>query len=465
MASNVEEPEPSYIDYDTFLSPSFSATSFANNLILSTNNPSESPIDINTPLSRVLFDVQDIDTRIDTLTSTSAIPLIEHTRHDVQASNKILQALDTQVSTLGEAFERLRKEVIQRHAAAEETKLAAERLWQTLNLGRAVNRCLTLGRQLEAQMNEAAKSNNAKKDDLSAMIRCANSILSLRQIFATAKPGGEGEGLDRITIIRTMRAEMVDPTEEQLLSRSEQIVGQFSMSSLTASGNELLLNGNLSSVAQSEDTKSRATSALSTLYLLSPVPRSTLVGVFEPSKLISALQEYLKRAITSSLAGMVSALATLPKLDRTLLEVSARCQNVVALEILLATIKPPAHPMITSWGNSHIEKAPNDIALTAPKNFLQPLLSALDTSSLPSYFWRSMASQLSVRVQKIIRDGGVSARTLRTNRDRVGDAIKECVSRGSQLPPTSHLPSSPLNRNWEIEAQVMVRSCVGILGG
>ena len=462
--------EPSYIDYDTFIDPDFSPTAFANTLVLSTNNPSESPIDINTPLSRVLFDVQDIDTRIDSLTAKSALPLLQHTKDDVQAGNRILQALDTQVATLSEAFERLHREVIQRHAAAEETRMAAQRLWQTVRLGRSVGRCLTLSRQLEAQMNDlqVTKAGGGKKEDHAAMVRCANSILSLRQIFATAKPKGEAEGIDRILVVRTLRAEMVDPAEEQLLSRAEQIVGQFSMSSLTAPSSDSATSNNSISMnlPQTEDTRSRATSALITLYLLSPVPKSASSGVFEPSKLILALQEYLRRAITSSLAGMAGGLAALPKLERALSEVSARCQNVVALEMLLSSIKPPQHPMISSEdSSSRSDETSTKPWLQAPTNFLQPLLNSLDTQALPSYFWRTMASQLSSRVQKIMRDGGVSARTLRTNRDRVGEAIMECVNKGSQLPASSLSKGRSVTvRNSQMEGTVMVRSVTSVLG-
>ena len=55
-----EEEDASYIDYETFLAPDFKPSAFANNLVLSTNNPNDSPLDLSTPLSRVLFDTQEI---------------------------------------------------------------------------------------------------------------------------------------------------------------------------------------------------------------------------------------------------------------------------------------------------------------------------------------------------------------------------------------------------------------------
>ncbi|KAJ9647183.1 Conserved oligomeric Golgi complex subunit [Coniosporium apollinis] len=461
------QEEFSYIDYEAFLDPSFSAASFANTLVLATNNPSDTPLDLSTPLSRVLFDVQEVDTHIDNLTTRSALPLLEHTKDHAEASGRILQEVEAQVASLTESYKTLEKEVIERYEAAEQVRLAAERLCQTVKVGRAVGRCLMLGRQLEAQMAElnASGAGPGKREDHRGMVRSSNTLLSLRQLFLASKPGQEGEGLERINVVTALKNELVAPAEQRIISRSQQIVREFSMSSLLASNTSSQPSSSASTYAQTEDTKSRATSALLTLYLLSPTPIGASTTNFVPTLLIDALRDYLQTALKSSLAALARALATLPTLDRTLLEVAARCQNIVALETLLESIKPPQHPLLAS-PSTVTNMANGETSDNAPyANLLQPLLHSLDTSSLPSYFWRSLSSALSPRVQDIINKGGVSARTLRSNRDRVRDSIRECVNRGSQL------PASPLSRgkgvatgNWEREAAVMVGAVLGVLG-
>ena len=443
------ESDPSYIDYEAFLDPDFSATSFANTLVLSTNNPSDTPLDLSTPLSRVLFDVQEIDTHIDTLTTKSALPLLEHTRDHAQSSERILQEVEGQVASLAESYKTLEKEVIERYEVAEQVRLTAERLCQTVKIGRAVARCLMLGRQLEVRMSELGGVGSARKEDHRAMVRSADTLLSLRQIFTATGPGGEGEGLDRVNVINTLRNELVVPGERSISSRAQQVIKEFSMSSLLTSGGQ----SSASTFAQTEDTKSRTTSALLTLYLLSPTSASTRGDSFQPTLLLNALQEYLQTQLKSSLASLARSLATLPTLDRTLLEISARCQNIVALETLLETTKPPSHPLLNGEGGG---------AGGPAANFLQPLLQALDTSSLPSYFWRSLASNLPARVQEIMHRGGVSARTLRTNKDRVRDAIRDCVNRGSQVPGAAASKGKAASAgSWEREAAVMVGAVVG----
>lgn len=445
----MSDGEPSYIDYEAFLDPDFSATSFANTLVLSTNNPSDTPLDLSTPLSRVLFDVQEIDTHIDTLTTKSALPLLEYSKDHAESSGRILQQVEGQVASLTESYKTLEKEVLERYEIAEQVRLTAERLCQTVKIGRSAARCLMLGRQLEVRMSELGGVGSAKKEDHRAMVRSADTLLSLRQIFRATKPGDEGEGLDRVNVVNTLKNELVHPGERSIISRAQQVVKEFSLSSLlTASG-----QSSASTFAQTEDTKARTTSALVTLYLLSPTLLNATVQSFSPALLLTALQDYLQTQLKSSLAALARSLSTLPSLDRTLLEISARCQNIVALEALLATITPPPHPLLASDPTSLSKRS---------ANFLHPLLQALDTESLPSYFWRSLASGLPGRVQEIMQRGGVSARTLRSNKERVREAVRECVNRGSQLPgQTTGKVRAAAAGGWEREAAVMVGAIVG----
>ena len=425
------DTEPSYIDYETFLDPNFSPTSFANSLVLATNNPSDTPLDLSTPLSRVLFDVQEVDTHIHTLTTKSALPLLNHTREQDESGQRIVDEVEAQVASLTDGYQRLEREVIQRYEAADEVRVAVERLLQTVKIGRAVGRCVLLSRQLEAQMTEVGSSNAMKEGDHRAMMRAAITLLTIRQLLAASGPEEEGEHLSRIDLVTNLQASLLSPSTATIQNKGQQIIREFSMSSLAP------LSNGPTTYAQSEDTKARTTSALLTLHLLSPQLQ------------LSALQSYLRTSITSSLASIARALTNLPSLDRTLLEVSARCQNVVALESLLETIQPLPRD------GKEVTKGDPEQA-----NLLQPLLASLDTTSLPSYFWRSLAEGLASRVSDLVSRGGVNARTLRSQREKVRENIRDCVIRGSQG------PSGPRGREgaWEREAAVMVGSVVGALG-
>ncbi|KAI1438123.1 Golgi transport complex subunit 5-domain-containing protein [Xylaria sp. CBS 124048] len=444
MSAN-EGEEASYVDYDTFLDPNFKPSSFANTLVLATNNPSDTPLDLSTPLSKVLFDKQEVDTHIHLLTTRSAVPLFSHTKEQTDASKRIISEIDNQVKSLNESYKQLEKEVIQKHVEADKVRLVASRLWETLKLGRSVGRCLQLGRQLEVQHSEISTgAGYNKKEDHRALVRCAYTILSLREITEKREPGEEGHGLEKIDAIRSLHDYVVGPIERSIRTTSEQIIREFSIGS--ASGT--------ATFAQSEEAKARTVSAATTLYLISPT-----IGVkpdkWTPQLFVQALEVYIRNALQSSVTSLARSLATLPSLDRTLAEVSARCQNIISLEIILDATKAPLHPLLPAQTQATGDKA----------NLLRPLLSYLETSSLASYFWRSTAGSLTTRVQEIVNRGGVSARTLRTNRNAVGEAIRECVIRGSQ-PPSTVAPTKARGAKgdvesgggWDREVAVMVGS-------
>ena len=479
------EGEPSYIDYEAFLDPDFSATSFANVLVASTNNANDTPLDLATPLSRVLFDLQEIDTHIHTLTTKSALPLLTYTQNQTKSSDRILHEVVEEVNALSDRYQRLEQEVLRKWEHAEETRIASENSLATLRLTRAVARCIALGRQLEGQVAEVTGRTSGKEDHR-AMIRAANSLLMLRQLFSATKEGEEGYGLDKVKVIRILRNDVIFPAENTVKARAQQVINNFKLSSLAAESavesSTKSPPSSASTFTQTEEIKARLSSAMASLYLLSPTPRLFLpVRQFQPELLLSTLQGYIRNSITSALSVLVRGLGQLPQLDRALTEVSARCQDMAALEALLAVFKPPIHPLLVQHNDSINEKSaseasplqtitdPDDKSGGGSKTILDLLLQALEASSLPSYFWRSLSSSLPTRVQEILHRGGAPSRALKANRDRIRSELRECVLRGSQLPTSvskSRLPggSPVLVGNWEREAAVMVGSVINTLG-
>lgn len=478
--------EPSYIDYEAFLDPDFSPASFANSLVVATNNATDTPLDLSTPLSRVLFDLQEIDTHIHTLTTKSALPLLTHTGDQTAAASKILKEADEQVASVSQGYERLEREVLRKWEAAEEARLATENSLATVRLARAVARCIALGRQLDGQMMEVtgrgglpgagggdgtASPGPGRDDNTRALERAASTIVSLRRLLSDTGVGEEGHGLDRVKVIRTLKSDLLIPAENLVKARAQQAINRFSISTSNSSSNDATTQ---SSYKQARDARARLISGVNVLYLLSPLPPKTATtqpAEFHPELLLSTLQGYIQTTTVASLNNLSRGLTMLPSLDRTLPEITGRCQDIHALEAILSAIKPPSHPSLPqpqeqTSSSSSSSPSPSSNSDSKPTNLLTPLLTSLDTSSLPSYFWRSLASSLSPRIQEIIHRGGVSARTLRSNRDKLKREIRECVLRGSQLPQSAlgvGMEKRDQNQNWEREAAVMVSAVVGVL--
>ncbi|KIW74719.1 hypothetical protein Z517_11489 [Fonsecaea pedrosoi CBS 271.37] len=477
-----------YIDIDSLTSDEFSPYKHANSLILATNNPSDPTIDLNTPLSRVLFDLQEIDSHIHTLTARSALDILTYTATQNAAAQRILTRMEEERARLNASYERLEKEVLVRHQKAVDAKLVAQRSWEVLRLGRGVQRILNLARQFEVILAESGLGGGVRagKEDHGSLMRATLAILGFRDAIL----GRDGDELARINLVKTVRGRVFEDGEARILDFARRIVREFSMTTLSSGSGSGISTSSGPSYREVEDSRARFTSAVHILYLLSPAPRIDGEKMkkkdFEPEYLLRALQSYLQTAITSSSASIGRALGQLPMLDRALLETSARCQNIVALEAMLRGISAPDHPLLQTEAtedqnithdvdeeDSEDEATLEPSKTTNPDNFLSLLLNALDTASLPSYFWRSLASSLSTRVQEILTRGGVSARTLRSQRDAVRQEIRDCVLRGSKLPRTvlagdSKTMSTAKGEqevdNWEREAAVMVGSVVGLLG-
>jgi hypothetical protein len=160
-------------------------------------------------------------------------------------------------------------------------------------------------------------------------------------------------------------------------------------------------------------------------------------------------------------------LSTLP---RVLAEVSARCQNVAALEKLLAGVECPEHALLQDEVEAHSEAHAETNGKSTTKSLLTPLLDSLDTSSLPSYFWRSLAPDVGQRVSDLLGRGGVGARQLRGSKERLKDSLKEAVLRGCEGAMADSQAGEKAKGNgkgkggWEREVGVMVGSVLGPMG-
>lgn len=385
-------------------------------------------------------------------------------------------------------FERVRGEVLGRYERAERARLGAERSLEVLRIGRGVGRVIGLARRFEALVGEGfggggegLVKGGGPREDFRSVVEACGVLLRFREVMS----GAEAAELGRVNVVRQVRGRVFEDGEARILDWARRGVREFSVAMLVGSGTTV-------GGREGEEARARFTAAVHVLYLLSPAPRSEGRKMrkeeFEAEYLLRALQGYLTTAITSSAAGIGRGLAQLPGLERALTETSARCQSVTTLEILLRTIAPPEHLLLAKdeeksnktkkQDEDDLEEEFDDLDIEdddtlidgeeEQENLLDQLLSSLDTASLASYFWRSLASSLSSKVQEIMSRGGVSARTLKSNKEAVRAEIRDCVLRGSKMPSQlmgkSSSGTEEVVGNWEREAAVMVGSVIGPLG-
>ncbi|KAF3192199.1 hypothetical protein TWF225_000461 [Orbilia oligospora] len=465
---------PSYIDFDIFLDSEFSPYSFANTLIHATNNLSDTTLDLSTPLSRVLFDLQEIDTHIHTLTTSSAEPLLTHAKVSRDNSKLLVNSIREQLTQLSASYARLSKEVLDRHDVAKPLNTVVENLARTTRLLRGCTRCLLLGRQLEVQLSEAIPTGatddprgprRPRKEDPKALIRAAYTIVELRRMYSNAT--GEAPGLETLDVMKTLLNTVITPADRTIKARAQQTIKEFSFasSSSSSSSSSSALSTSTDKEPTTSETRSRATAAILVLHILSPTsyapgtgPASASNAKSPTSLLTSTITSYLQSQLTTSLASISRSLTTLSTLDRTLNEVSTRAANIVALEKILQSIPanistnpsqltfstPAFDPTSGLSDTTNVDSSDDDsedetTEIGGPSSgkkkepqetLLTPLLSSLDTPSLTTHFFRTLASNLDPRVREIMSKGGLAAKNLRDSRDKVRNGLRDCVIRG-----------------------------------
>lgn len=372
-ASAAAASDISYIDYETFLSPSFSPHAFASTLITSTNNdPSDPSLDLTTPLSRVLFDLQEIDTHIHTLTTTSSLPLLTYTSRSHTASTTLLAAITAQTTALNAAYTRLEQSIRARSEPATKLITTLTNLHTATSLLRELGRALVLARQLEIQLAETP----------TPMIRAAHSVVELRKLLAA-----NTAAMDGIDLATDLHRLIVTPAESALAARSRETLAGFSLLPTAATGPTAFA---LDPAIVAEGQRPAVTAALQTLQLLQG-----------GGGLAGTIQALLNTQVTASIALLTRALTALTMLDRTLVEVAARCRTLVAVEEMLAGVGLAAE-----------------------------VLAELDTGALSTSFFRSVAAGWEPRVREVVARGGTNARILRTGREKLREGVRSCVLKG-----------------------------------
>ena len=452
MASDPHS-DSSYIDYETFLAPDFSPHSFANGLILHTNTSDDLNLDLSTPLSGVLFDLQEIDSHIHALSTENAQELLEYSGESRGMSEELVKGVEAQMKTVNTAYKRLEKEIVSRSKAAEEVLLVVERLSEVTRVLRAVGRVVLLGRQLEGLLNEYLSNKSVSTDagagDWWILLRTGYTVAELRKMVevsrtATVEAGGvpELEGIQSVTVVVN---QLLIPAEQFLQTTASVALVGFSLP--TSSNTIATVQSSSLFTAQKslEATLSRVSCAIQILHLLSRPAAAPNTTASTESPLLTSLHSFLNSQTTTSLSALSRVFSSLtptqpspPAFDRSLSEIVSKIRAIVALEEVLGNIPlsalnssgsfaPTPSTTLFSLGDTDVD---GDTREDGPGSLLSQLLSELDTSTLPTLFFRNLASGLESLVRNVLAKGGIAARGLRAGKDKLREGLQGVVDRG-----------------------------------
>jgi hypothetical protein len=432
---------------EALLVDEFSPTVYASSLVLQTNNASDTTLDLSTPLSKVLFDLQDVDSQIDSLARKHAEELMTFTASRQSSAERILAGLEGQLVGLNQAYGRLEEQVIARHTEANDIRTTAENLWKTVRLLRSVGRVVQLSRQVEIH------SSSIEKEPRIALSLAASTIVSIRLFLASP----EGEGLEMVNVVRELRDNYIEPVERHIRARSTQLIREFSLSSTqsSSSNSSPIQTQQQQTFAQIEDLKAKTSAAATALSLLSKDKSGERY-------LAGAVGGHIQGAINSSSTRLLRALSNESSVDSAFANIASLCRNLVALSALLSSTPTPS--------------ASTDLSTAAPiiqqtsSSLLPDILDTLDTPSLVSYFWRSLASNLSKKIADLAHQRPAVARYMRNSRNTLREGVSNMILRGSRLSDSGSTGAaafikegaqSKQQQRWDREIAVMTGAIVG----
>ncbi|KAF8424173.1 Golgi transport complex subunit 5-domain-containing protein [Tirmania nivea] len=459
-----EPPSDSYIDYEAFLSPTFSPHSFANALILHTNTSDDPNLDLSTPLSRVLFDLQEIDSHIHSLTTGNASELLAYAEESRSVSEGLVKGVEEQMKVVGAAYRRLEREVVGRGRAAEEVLGVVERLSGVTRVVRVVGRVVLLGRQLEGLVGEWFSSRGATgggtggEGDWKVLLRIGYTVAEMRRTLVADKEKEGGGELAEVNCVKVVVSQLLVPAEQYLKTTATGVVANFALPTTSTTTNIGTSNPTTSSFPPTTSTTtsssfaaqkfleaylSRVSSATQILYLLSPP--STLKPSSDSPLLLQVLNTFLTNQTTTSLAALSRVFSSLtptqpspPALDRSFLEIVQKIRGIAALEEVLKSVPlsildststiPTTNPTLDGVDNE--DEAALGEEDDAEQTLLGFVLADLDTPSLPTLFFRNLSSGLETLVRNVLARGGVAARGLRAGKDKLREGLRGVVERG-----------------------------------
>ncbi|KAL1887821.1 Conserved oligomeric Golgi complex subunit [Ceratocystis pirilliformis] len=429
----------SYVDYRAFLDPTFQPPAFIRDLVQETSSLDDQPIDFSTPLSRILFDIQEINSNIDSVTTGSAEPLLNHTQGQNNASQSLTDGLDALSDALNRSHLHLEHQVGITYDFANMTRYVARRVTSTHGLLTPLTNFCKLSRQLEIHCLDFLPPGHSEPQNYPSLVRCAEVIISSKSTIDRAFLGVEARGLERLRVVNELQDAVISPISDVVLQQSNRIIREFSVPESET-------------FAQSEASKLRLASSLHALYFMSYFDFIRRIHLFKPILLYQSVHAYIRNAVDSSTEAFVDFLGQLTLPHYGISRIIKHGRNIMALE----------HVMSTCWPGHH-EVLPD---VPTASSYLQTFQTYIGCQSLIRLFWHVLTDKLRQKVVDIIDLDSPQAQTLQNRTDLIVNAIREFIVNGSRMPESWVTVTEP-QREDQLqmlpEMAHMVTAIVGVL--
>lgn len=351
-------------DYAPLLDNNFSATSFANDLLLATN-PVHHELDISTAIKRVKFDINDINLQLEKISSENHEALIQEIHKD-QSIKGLFKDLSQPLDHINTSYQRLEKDLVQPYTEATKTQDALKKIHTTSYLLRSVTYFLYLIGQIESIHSNPSFEEHLKKNP-KTMIKACNFHNQLKTHL------DENVNLKSLKIIRDY---------EMIGSKRQQVLQEFIQSHIKS------LN---------ERTITQEPEATTKTFILS-------LYTLDPELLSSTIKTVLANNVVMSVNLLTRVLNSPRNFDSALTDVLKKAKFIVKFSSILEAAQTPQSTSL-----------------------LSEVLQRLELTSLLSTFWRDVAKTFEVKFSETMKRGGPVAKSLVSYKDSIRTSIKRTV--------------------------------------
>lgn len=350
-------------DFEAFLETDFEASSFANGLLLATNDPETAELDLLTPAKRLTFDLEECDKRMATIANTHYEAMIANLE-EIESTKELVQnQVNPLVERITSSFERVKKNVIQPYDNALKMNNAMKRIHSTLTLLRGSGYFVFLLQQLQ----ELEKTEN--RDTL----KLARLYVQISHFYDEERDSRDKNAMLSIRLVRDYEPIHTTKRSHLLSSLVQLVTGELGHHGTFSASNSGLLTG------------------LRALFVLSQLEFFNVVDKQSLNKQVQTALTQLTRSLQSPRNFITVVKETQEASDaylKTLSEVLGSCEV-------------------------------ND------KNLLRALSEFHESDSLNGVYWSRLSFKLKKNIASTMARGGPIAKNLKVYHPGIKSAILE----------------------------------------
>ena len=363
-------------DYEAYTDEPFIPVDFANGLVVSTNDPETSQMDILTSLKRLKFDLRDVNKKIKKSIDENYESLIDEFENLEKLATTINE-INPALSHLNSSYKRLQKEIVDPYSECVKLHLALKKIHQTSSLLRSSLYFIALITKIETIDN----SEHSLCADYYKNLQLVASLLYKLKHYIASTP-----------YPRTLKI-----VRDYELFQSSLISHCVNVGSSYVKG--------LTSREYNDQAASNVTKSL--MYL-------------SPSTLYNRLQEVLTRLSFKSINVIARNFNNVNALESVFRQVSIDAKMLTSMQNVLESINwvgQDESNVTTVW-----DQVQKSLDLNAPLNTI---------------YWRDIATGIEPRLKAIVKKGGPIARNLKDSKEEIKNVVRKSVS-NSLEPDDNH---------------------------